>query len=135
MPWPGGLLTLSDPSAAPTRSASPLRPEPVLACAPPMPSSWTSTTSPAWPRDHDMKWLLELGAAFLTLRKLVLVNGSYEFAPGQAKGLGLMKPITRQSPGVAVDVDALKLAESAWERQVGPPRMPRTWCDMHGAIV
>ena len=36
-------MTVSVPSAAPTRSASPLRPEPGLACAPPLPSSRTST--------------------------------------------------------------------------------------------
>jgi len=90
---------------------------------------------PAWARDHDMKWLLELGAAFLTLRKLVLVNGSYEFALGQAQALGLLKPLTRRSPGLVVDADALERAELAWENQVGPPRMPRTWSDVHGAAV
>ena len=43
-PSPGGLVDVSVPSAAPTRSARPLSPEPGLACAPPMPSSRTSTT-------------------------------------------------------------------------------------------
>ena len=90
---------------------------------------------PAWARDHDMTWLLELGAAFLTLRKLVLVNGSYEFALGQARALGLLKPMTRHSPGLAVDADALLRAERAWDEQVGEPRMPRRWSDLYGADV
>jgi glycosyltransferase involved in cell wall biosynthesis len=45
VPSPGGLDTLSDPSHAPTRSLSPLSPEPAPTLAPPMPSSRTSTTS------------------------------------------------------------------------------------------
>ena len=90
---------------------------------------------PAWARDHDMKWLLELGAAFLTLRKLVLVNGAYEFALGQARGLGLLKPLTRRAPGLTVDADALERAEAAWEPQVGPPRMPHSWSAVHGDVV
>src|SRR5438105_430183 len=45
VPSPGGLAMVSEPSQAPTRSASPLRPEPVPARAPPTPSSLTSTTS------------------------------------------------------------------------------------------
>lgn len=90
---------------------------------------------PAWARDHDMKWLLELGAAFLTLRKLVLVNGAYEFALGQARALGLLRPMTRRSPGIRVDADALERAEAAWSKQVGVPRMPRRWRDVHGGLV
>jgi glycosyltransferase involved in cell wall biosynthesis len=45
VPSPGGLVTLSEPSQAPTRSVSPLRPEPAPTLAPPIPSSRTSTTS------------------------------------------------------------------------------------------
>ena len=45
VPSPGGLVTLSEPSHAPTRSVSPLSPEPAPTLAPPIPSSRTSTTS------------------------------------------------------------------------------------------
>ena len=45
VPSPGGLVTLSEPSQAPTRSVKPLSPEPAPTLAPPIPSSRTSTTS------------------------------------------------------------------------------------------
>ena len=58
VPSPGGLSTLSEPSQAPTRSASPLSPEPAPACAPPTPSSRTSTTSDSPPlASFTVAWL------------------------------------------------------------------------------
>ena len=67
VPSPGGLVTTSSPSTAPTRSASPVSPEPVPACAPPTPSSSTSTTSRSSPlATRTVAWL-----AFAYLATLV----------------------------------------------------------------
>src|SRR3954454_6812370 len=52
VPWPGGLVTRSRPLRAATRSASPCRPEPRSALAPPTPSSAISIATPAAVRDR-----------------------------------------------------------------------------------
>ena len=58
VPSPGSLSITSVPSTAATRSVRPLSPEPVVARAPPTPSSRTSTTSsPSSWATRTLAWL------------------------------------------------------------------------------
>lgn len=91
---------------------------------------------PKWAdSDETMAWHIELAVAYLTLRKLVLVNGAYEFALGQAQRLGLLKPLTRRNPGTLLRPEAIEQAEAAWDQQVGPARVPRYLQDELGRYV
>lgn len=84
-----------------------------------------STLKAAWAGDHEMRWLLLLGLARVTGKRLVILDDDYESARSEAETLDLLRIPTADNPQCGPTAQQLEAALNA--RPLPAPEAPPTW--------
>ncbi len=90
------------------------------------------TGRPQWCRDDEMEILLMLALTFLTVRRLVADNGTYDYAKREAKRAGALRIPDPARPYAGTTGEHLRELLVRRAAILGPLRPPQSWLDELG---